>query len=265
MSAVLFFSRDDSNDDEEEVLWVYDPKAVPEGKSHKTWKDYHMLPQTCKECRAVDHKRGRWYHCDVCDREIAVREDGRDFTLGRWNEHVKKDTEHLKIVARKKEVRRLKLKRKKGPLSKFDSYELNRLDKKQTPMSQWFSFKKKPKNDATSNTAGNATAAASTPAGADAPSVVNLVNDDKVSQPSAKKPATCEGVLPDYTTALQTNINAYMIYCAVRPGTDYKFATYGARRLAQVFSVECNGTGGVSRKVQTHGNFFCCPKCDELR
>lgn len=96
-----------------------------------------MLPQTCKECRAVDHKYGRWYHCDICDREIAVRGDGRDFTLGSWNEHVKTDDAHLKAVARRKEVRRLKLKRKKVPLTKDEQYELNQMDKKQTPMSQW--------------------------------------------------------------------------------------------------------------------------------
>lgn len=265
----VFYSHSSEGDDE----FVFDIKSVPKGKNLKTYKEFIMFPKSNNHCSKVDTKKGTWYYCATCERQVSVR-TGREFTLARFKDHEEQDVTHREKVRHQNELKLLKL--KKADRSKLTSLELCTLKqnvKTQCPMSQYFSAatskkelsKSRGKDKNSTMAAPPLTIAVDETAREDDVIVNETAREDDVLSWVSKKPATCEGVMPDFRKRdFKASLHAYGLYVAIDMSALYKFGFVSERQYSQIFSNSCTKSKGTARKTQ-FGTIYSCDLCNKLR
>ena len=214
------------------------------------------MPQTIDFCKRVDIKTGLWYDCG-CGKRVPVRE-GRPWTIGRFNDHLKHDAKHRDWIRRTTEMKQLELKKKSDgqELTTTEKSTLLQLMKVQTPMSTFFQPLPKPDGKG------------SIPSTKETVPKVNADTVDLTAGGSpSRKLATCEGILPDYCKkGIYEYLRVYALYSTVHELASYVIRYMVMRRhsFAQLFSKGCTRGRGVMRNTRK-GTIFSCPECDRLR
>lgn len=229
-----------------------------------TKEKFLALPNTDTECAAVDTENGLWIQCSTCDscintatrRPFNMIATKKPFNTGRWNEHKQTDshTKTRSILERS----RLEERERNGSITRLELGQLNpQFRKKQRILPFKALVPAVPAVQAAAATTMTAAAMNTTVARSTTTTIAS-----STSTPKSYK--TCEGVLPTYRSDndFQMNLNAYIDFCAIDSGSDYKAGRVEWNSCAQVFAIHClviEVAYDKTRKV-----FQCC-ECSALR
>lgn len=236
-----------------------------------TKEKFFTLPNTDTECAAVDTENGLWIKCSTCDscmntatkRPFNMIATKKPFNTGRWNEHKQTDshTKTRSILERS----RLEERERNGTITRLELGQLNHQFRKKQRILPFNALVPAVPVQATAATTMTAAAMNTTVARSTTMTTTTTTTTTIASSTTTPKSyKTCEGVLPTYRSDndFQRNLTAYLDFCAIDSGSDYKAGRVEWNSCAQVFAIHClviEVAYDKTRKV-----FQCC-ECSALR
>ena len=241
---------------------------APLGKFGPSFMTFVDLPKTDEYCSFVDTKHGQWAHCGLCNKAVKTWRNGREFTVGRWKEHLN-EMKHKQLAEEKHSKIALALKKKAqgGKLNMRDQRRHDQLKKSQQHMFGYFSKKPPTKKTASLLTTASTALAKAAVEEAAAVSVMETLPTPELGLRASKKSMqfSCEGIMPNYREeTFQAHLRVYNLYSSVKDTSLYGFGFTGKDNFSQIFVPDCTRANGKLRKNAYFGDSYSCAGCFEL-